>query len=56
MRRLGRGVQCWKMVLGCVCTFNLLFVVGCGPELSSPEIVREFEKAGPIKSQADVDS
>jgi len=42
------------MVLGCAFTFYLLLVAGCGPKLTSPEQVREFEKAGPIKSEIEV--
>lgn len=33
----------------------LLLLVGCGPTLSSPQQLRKFEKAGPIKSEVDVD-
>ena len=55
MKRLCRDVQCWKVVLGCAFIFYLLFIAGCGPKLSSPELVSEFEKAGPIKSEEYID-
>jgi len=37
------------------CTLSLYFfcVVGCGPSLSTPKQITEFERAGPIKSEND---
>jgi len=37
-----------RIVFVCVFVFYLLSVTGCGPALSPPEQVREFERAGPI--------
>ncbi len=54
MKGLKRGIRHWKMVLGCAVIFLLMFAAGCGPKISSPDIVREFEKAGPIRSKAEV--
>ncbi len=54
MKGLGRGIQRWKTVLGCAFTLHLLFIAGCGPKVSSPDIIREFEKAGPGRSEAEV--
>jgi len=54
MKGLKRGIRHWKMVLGCAVIFLLMFAAGCGPKVSSPDIVREFEKAGPIRSKAEV--
>lgn len=54
MKRLKRGIRHWKMVLGYSVIFLLMFGAGCGPKVSSPDIVREFEKAGPIKTKAEV--
>lgn len=34
--------------------FLLMIVAGCGPKVSSPDVVRQFEAAGPIKSEAEV--
>jgi protein involved in polysaccharide export with SLBB domain len=42
---LGLGFLFWAFSAG-----------GCGPGLSSPEQLREFEKAGPVRSEADYDS
>lgn len=44
-----------KAVFLCVVSFWLLRLTGCGPPLSSPEEIREFEKAGPIGSE-EIDS
>ncbi|MHC4326931.1 MAG: polysaccharide biosynthesis/export family protein [Planctomycetota bacterium] len=54
MKGLKRGIRHWKMVLGCAVILLLMFAAGCGPKVSSPDIVREFEKAGPIRSKAEV--
>jgi protein involved in polysaccharide export with SLBB domain len=32
----------------------LIFAAGCGPKISPPDVVRQFERAGPIKSEAEV--
>lgn len=53
MKGLKRRIQRRKMVLGCAVTFHLLVVAGCGPEVSPPEVVAEFKKAGPIRSEAE---
>jgi len=45
------GVSCPKSVIFAytfVSAFCLLYLVGCGPTLSSAEHIRNFEKAGPI--------
>ena len=31
-----------------------MFACGCGPKVSSPDIVRQFERAGPLKSEAEI--
>ncbi|MHC4226286.1 MAG: polysaccharide biosynthesis/export family protein [Planctomycetota bacterium] len=54
MKGLKRGIRHWKIVLGCTVIFLLMFAAGCGPKVSSQDIVREFEKAGPIRSKAEV--
>jgi protein involved in polysaccharide export with SLBB domain len=54
MKKLKRGIRHWKMVLGYSVIFLLMFGAGCGPKVSSPDIVREFEKAGPIRTKAEV--
>jgi len=54
MKGLKRSVAQWKAVLGCVVIFVLIFVGGCGPKISPPDVVSEFEKAGPIKSEAEI--
>lgn len=51
---LERGNLYLEAVLGCACILLLAATPGCGPQISSPDIVREFERAGPIKSQAEV--
>jgi len=54
MRRLLRSVQYRKIVIFSytfVFVFYLSYLTGCGPTLSSPDQVREFEKAGPIISE-----
>ena len=56
MKGLKRGIQRGKMVLGCALTFHLLFVAGCGPKVSSPDMVMEFKKAGPIRSEAEAEA
>ena len=53
MGKLCRSVQCCKIVFAHTFVFYLLCLTGCGPTLSSPEQMREFEKAGPIKSEVD---
>lgn len=56
MKGPGRWIPRWKMVLGYILTFHLLLVAGCGPKVSPPDIVSEFEKAGPSRSETGVDS
>lgn len=46
--RHGKEVFVWAGV------FLLILAAGCGPKVSSPDVVREFAKAGPIKSEAEV--
>ena len=46
--RHGKEVFVWAGV------FLLIFAAGCGPKVSSPDIVSEFERAGPIRSEAEV--
>lgn len=50
------GVRYCEVVFGCTLVFYLLSVMGCESALSSPEQLKEFEKAGPIKSEAHIDS
>lgn len=54
MKGLRRRIGQWKAVLGCAVIFMLMFAAGCGPKPSSQDIVSEFEKAGPIKSEAEI--
>ncbi len=56
MDGLGIRIQSWKIIIGCVFTFLLTVIAGCGPKVSSPDIVSEFEKAGPFKSETYLDS
>jgi len=44
-----RGVAHWKVFPGCAVVFLLMFAGGCGPKVSPPDVVSEFEKAGPMK-------
>jgi protein involved in polysaccharide export with SLBB domain len=44
-----------NIVFAYMLVFYLLCVTGCGPTLSSPEHVREFDKAGPIRVEEDID-
>jgi len=44
------------MVAECLAIFLLMFSVGCGPEVSSPDAVKQFERAGPIKSEVEIAS
>ena len=46
--RHGEEVFVWAGV------FLLIFSAGCGPKVSPPDVVSEFAKAGPIKSEAEV--
>lgn len=56
MKETRRFVRRRKTI--CTHTFALVFcfltLAGCGPKLSSPEQVREFEKAGPLKLEKEV--
>lgn len=54
MDRLGVRIRSLKMIIGCVSTFLLIVSPGCGPKVSSPDVISEFAKAGPFKSEADV--
>ena len=45
-----------KTVFSRIVLLSLLFLIGCGPTLSSPGETREFEKAGPLGSEAETDS
>ncbi|MHC4565396.1 MAG: polysaccharide biosynthesis/export family protein [Planctomycetota bacterium] len=54
MKGLKRWSRHWKMAAGCSGIFLLIFAAGCGPKVSSPEIVDVFERAGPIRSEAEV--
>jgi hypothetical protein len=47
------GVRNYKIVFLRIVLLILLFLTGCGPALSSPEQIIEFEKAGPIGSEAE---
>lgn len=51
---LERGNLFLEAVLGCACILLLSSTPGCGPKVSPPDAVREFERAGPIKSEAEV--
>lgn len=51
--RVRRFARHWKVVFASL--FLLLFLVGCGPSLSSPEQVARFKKAGPIQAAIDFD-
>jgi len=51
--RIRRFAQHSKVVLASI--FLPLFLVGCGPRLSSPEQVTKFKKAGPIQTVIDFD-
>lgn len=55
MQKLQMCVRYCEIVSACTITLYLLFVTGCGPGLSSPELVREFEQAGPIKLGVHID-
>ena len=46
--RHGKAVFIWAGV------FLLILAAGCGPKVSSPDVVSEFERAGPIRSEAEV--
>ena len=46
--RHGKEVFVWAGV------FLLIFSAGCGPKVSPPDVVSEFERAGPTKSEAEV--
>ena len=46
--RHGKAVFVWTGV------FVLILAAGCGPKVSSPAVVSEFERAGPIRSEAEV--
>lgn len=42
------------MVAGFGGILLLISAAGCGPKVSPPDVVRQFERAGPIKSEAEV--
>ena len=54
MKKLCTNVRWCGTIFGYVFTFAfyLLFLAGCGPTLSSPEQVKEFEKVGPGMPEA----
>ena len=54
MKRLKRGNRRWKIVGGCTAIFLLFSITGCGPKISSPDVVKQFESAGPIKSDVEI--
>ncbi len=54
MKGLKREVHQGRMVLGCAVIFLLIFASGCGPKVSSPDVVNQLKKAGPIRSEAEV--
>ncbi|MHC4355256.1 MAG: polysaccharide biosynthesis/export family protein, partial [Planctomycetota bacterium] len=54
MKGLKRWSRHWKMVAGFGGILLLTFAAGCGPKVSPPDVVRQFERAGPIKSEAEV--
>jgi len=56
MKGAERDIRHGKVLFVCAGAFLLILAAGCGPKVSPPDIVSEFAKAGPIKSQADVDS
>jgi protein involved in polysaccharide export with SLBB domain len=55
MGALFDGVRYYKSIFTYTFAFCLLFVAGCGPELSSPDQVTKFKKAGPIQTAIDFD-
>ncbi len=58
MKSLYKVKQCWKMIFAY--TFAIVFclscLTGCGPTLSNPEQVNVFKKAGPVASEADIET
>ncbi|MHC4300701.1 MAG: polysaccharide biosynthesis/export family protein [Planctomycetota bacterium] len=56
MKGRKRRIQRGKIVPGCALAFHLLFFAGCGPKVSPPEMVEEFKKAGPIRSEAEAEA
>ena len=55
MQKLLIGILYQRNVYGCAFLILLMCLAGCGPRFLSPEQLREFNRAGPIKSEADVD-
>ena len=41
-------------VFVCAGAFLMAYAAGCGPKVSTPDVVREFESAGPIKSEVEI--
>ena len=54
MKRVERGSRHWEMFGACTTIFLLIFTAGCSPKVSSPDVVRQFESAGPIKSEVEI--
>ena len=52
-KKIWRFARYWKLVS--ISILSLLFLVGCGTYISSPNQVTEFEKAGPFKAVIDFD-
>ncbi|MBL7185788.1 MAG: polysaccharide biosynthesis/export family protein [Phycisphaerae bacterium] len=54
MKGAKRNIRHGKEIFVWAGVFLLIFAAGCGPKVSPPDVVREFAKAGPIKSEAEV--
>ena len=55
MNKVFSNLQCWMNVFVYTLIFYLSCVTGCNSPLSSIEEMREFDKAGPLTQQVDVD-
>lgn len=56
MKKFCKSVLYWKIVCAYTLILCLLCVAGCYPTLSSDEQIRNFEEAGPITPEVDIDS
>ena len=54
MKGLEVSLRQWKAFSGCAIIFLLISGAGCGPRVSPPDVVEQFQRAGPIKSEAEV--
>ena len=54
MKGAKRDIRHGKEVFAWAGVFLLIFAAGCGPKVSPPDVVSEFERAGPIRSEAEV--